>query len=60
MPKALKDQLRPQLEDAADAAGLGKEFVDKIADETIGVSSEEIMSFLEEKGHPALTMDSLL
>jgi acetyl-CoA synthase len=60
MPKALKDQLRPQLEEAAEAAGLGKEFVDKIADETIGESGDEIMPFLEEKGHPALTMDSLI
>jgi acetyl-CoA synthase len=60
MPKALKDQLRPQLEEAAEAAGLGKEFVDKIADETIGESGDEIMPFLEEKGHPALTMESLI
>jgi acetyl-CoA synthase len=60
MPKALKEQLRPMLEEAAEEAGLGKDFVDKIADETIGVASEEIMPFLEEKGHPALTMDSLI
>jgi len=60
MPKALKDQLRQQLEEAAEAAGLGKEFVDKIADETIGESGDEIMPFLEEKGHPALTMESLI
>ena len=60
MPKALKEQLRPLLEEAAEKAGLGKEFVDKIADETIGTSGEEIMSFLEEKGHPALTMQPLV
>jgi acetyl-CoA synthase len=35
-------------------------FVDMIADETIGTSEEEILSFLEQKGHPALTMDPLL
>lgn len=60
MPKALKEELRAGLEEAAENAGLGKEFVDKIADETIGTSGEEIMSFLEEKGHPALTMDPLI
>ncbi len=60
MPKALKDDLRPMLEEAAEYAGLGKEFVDKIADETVGVSGDEIMGFLEEKGHPALTMDPLM
>jgi len=60
LPKALKENLRPMLEEAAENAGLGKEFVDKIADETVGASGEEIMSFLEEKGHPALTMDPLM
>ncbi|MCL6634713.1 MAG: CO dehydrogenase/CO-methylating acetyl-CoA synthase complex subunit beta, partial [Peptococcaceae bacterium] len=60
MPKALKEQLRPQLEEAAEEAGLGKEFVDKIADETVGTGSDEILPFLEEKGHPALAMDPLI
>jgi len=60
MPKALKEELRAALEEAAENAGLGRDFVDKIADETIGTSGEEIMSFLEEKGHPALTMDPLM
>lgn len=60
MPKALKEELRPMLEEAAENAGLGKDFVDKIADETVGVSGEEILPFLEEKGHPALTMDPLM
>ncbi|RKO67106.1 acetyl-CoA decarbonylase/synthase complex subunit alpha/beta [Desulfofundulus salinus] len=60
MPKALKEQLRPQLEEAAEEAGLGRDFVDKIADETVGTSGEEILPFLEEKGHPALTLPPLL
>ncbi|WP_066635917.1 acetyl-CoA decarbonylase/synthase complex subunit alpha/beta [Desulfolucanica intricata] len=59
MPKDLKEQLRPQLEEAAEYAGLGKDFIDKIADETVGTSGAEILPFLEEKGHPALTMESL-
>ena len=28
-----------------------------IADETVGITEEEIMPFLQEKGHPALSMD---
>jgi acetyl-CoA synthase len=60
MPKTLKEELRSMLEEAAENAGLGKDFVDKIADESIGTSGDEIMSYLEEKGHPALTMDPLL
>ncbi|MEW6181780.1 MAG: acetyl-CoA decarbonylase/synthase complex subunit alpha/beta [Bacillota bacterium] len=59
MPKEFKDQMLPVLEDQAEAAGLGKDFVDKIADETIGTAAEEILPFLEEKAHPALTMDPL-
>jgi len=31
-----------------------------IADETIGITEEEILPWLEEKGHPALKMDSLI
>jgi len=33
---------------------------DKIADETIGITEEEILPFLEKVGHPALTMESLI
>jgi acetyl-CoA synthase len=44
----------------AEEAGLGDDFVDKIADETVGTTSDEVLPFLEEKGHPALTMESLI
>jgi acetyl-CoA synthase len=60
MPKALKDALRDDFVKLSVEAGLGEDFIDKIADETIGTSTEEIMPFLEEKGHPAFTMDPLM
>lgn len=60
MPKSLKEYLGEDFIKRSEEEGLGADFIDKIADETIGVSSEEILPFLEEKGHPALTMDSLL
>lgn len=60
MPKALKESLRSILEERAEEEGLGRDFVDKIADDTVGTTGEEILSFLEEKGHPALTMDSII
>ncbi len=60
MPKELKENLRTGLELAAEAAGLGHDFVDKIADETNGITAEEILDYLAEQGHPALTMDSIL
>jgi len=60
MPKELKDSLGDDLRKRAEEAGLGADFVDKIADETVGTTSDEILPFLEEKGHPALTMDPLM
>jgi acetyl-CoA synthase len=60
LPKELKDSLGDELRKRAEEAGLGSDFVEKIADETVGVTSEEILPFLEEKGHPALTMDPLM
>ena len=59
IPKSLKEQLGEDLVKAAEKQGLGADFVDKIADETVGSSAEEILGFLEEKGHPALTMESM-
>ncbi|MBW2651366.1 MAG: hypothetical protein JRC66_10325 [Deltaproteobacteria bacterium] len=35
-------------------------FFDMIADETVGITEEEILPFLQEKGHPAFTMEPLL
>ena len=59
MPKKLKDALRTDLIALSIEAGLGEDFIDKIADESVGTTTEEILSFLEEKGHPAFTMDPL-
>jgi len=59
MPKELKDFLREDFIKRSVEEGLGEDFIDKIADETVGTSSEEILPFLEEKGHPALIMDPL-
>lgn len=59
MPKELKETMREQLAERAEELGLGRDFVDKIADETVGTTPDEILPFLEEKGHPALTMDPL-
>ena len=34
--------------------------VDMIADETVGITEEEILPFLEKVGHPALSMDPII
>lgn len=60
MPKELKEFLRADLMAQAQNAGLGEDFIDKIADETVGCTMDEVLPFLEEKQHPALTMESIM
>jgi len=59
MPKSLKEEIGERIQARAKEMGV-PDLLDKIADETIGTTEEEILSFLEEKGHPALTMDQIL
>ena len=59
LPKMLKDELRERLLKRGEEIGIPN-FIDMIADETIGVTEDEILPFLTEKNHPALTMDSIL
>ncbi|MDJ0784248.1 MAG: acetyl-CoA decarbonylase/synthase complex subunit alpha/beta [Desulfosarcinaceae bacterium] len=59
MPKSLKDEIKERLEKRG--AELGHpDLIDKIADETVGITEEEILPYLQEKGHPALSMDPLI
>ena len=59
MPKHLKEEIKERI--VARATELGDpDFYDKIADETVGVSEEEILPWLQEKKHPALEMESIL
>jgi acetyl-CoA synthase len=59
MPKRLKEELAENLKKRSEEIGVPN-FVDMIADETVGTSEEEILPFLEEKGHPALSMDPII
>jgi acetyl-CoA synthase len=59
MPKVLKDEIRERLIKRGKEVGM-PDLVDRIADETVGVTEEEILPFLQEKKHPALEMDSLI
>lgn len=59
MPKMLKEELGERLVQRAVELGVPN-LVDMIADETVGVTEEEIMDFLQKVGHPALTMESIL
>ncbi len=59
MPKSLKEELKERLEARGKEMGI-PDLYDRIADETVGTTEEEILPFLTEKQHPALTMDSIL
>jgi acetyl-CoA synthase len=59
MPKVLKEEIKERFVNRATELGVS-DLLDKIADETVGITEEEILPFLQEKGHPALTMDPIL
>jgi acetyl-CoA synthase len=37
-----------------------KNFADMIADETVGITEDEILPWLKEKGHPAISMPPIM
>ena len=59
MPKELKDFLRDRLVERGKEIGV-PDLVDKIADETVAETSEQLLEYLQKVGHPALEMDPLL
>jgi acetyl-CoA synthase len=59
MPKGLKEELKERIVKRGQELGYPNLY-DMIADETVGTTEEEVIAFLKEKGHPALTMDPLV
>ena len=59
MPTGLKESLGGLLNKRAEEAGLGADFVSKIADETNGETEEDVMEFISKSGHPAMEMDPM-
>jgi acetyl-CoA synthase len=58
MPKELKEEMRSKLETRLAAEDMNG-FLDKVCDESIATSAEEVVEHLAKVGHPALEMDSL-
>ena len=58
MSSFLKESMRPEIEAIVERNG-HPGLLDRIADETICTGVDELVAFLEEKGHPALAMDPL-
>jgi acetyl-CoA synthase len=58
MNKALKEEMAPVLEEIGKKEGI-EDFLDKIADETIATTEEEVLEYISKKNHPALAMSPL-
>ena len=58
MPKDLKDFYSDRLNKRGEEEGI-ENFLDKIADETIAETPEDLVEFLTKKSHPALEMEAL-
>jgi acetyl-CoA synthase len=59
MPKSLKEEIKDRLLRRGEEMGV-PDLIDRIADETVGITEEEILPFLQEKEHPALKMDPIV
>jgi acetyl-CoA synthase len=59
MPKRLKEELGERLKKRAEELGV-PDLLDKIADETVATTEEEVIAYCTEKGHPAITMESIM
>ncbi|HFL3156973.1 TPA: acetyl-CoA decarbonylase/synthase complex subunit alpha/beta [Clostridioides difficile] len=60
MPKELKDYVADKLNTTVKEMTGIENFCDMVCDETIADDSEGVLAFLEEKGHPALAMESVM
>jgi len=59
MPSRLKEEIREALDALASEDG-EEGFLDKIADETVANTEEEVLEHLQKVGHPALSMEPML
>jgi acetyl-CoA synthase len=59
MPKSLKEEIKERLVKRGEELGM-PDLIDRIADETVGITEEEILPYLQEKEHPALKMDPIV
>ncbi len=59
LSKNVKEEFAEELKEACEREGV-PDLMDKVADGTVATTVDELLPFLEEKGHPALTMESIL
>jgi acetyl-CoA synthase len=59
MPKRLKEEIKERFDVRAEEVGV-PDLLERIADETVGTTEEEVLPFLEQKQHPAISMDPMM
>jgi acetyl-CoA synthase len=59
MPKMLKDEIKDRFNKRAEELGI-PDLLNRIADETIGITEDSILPFLIEKNHPAISMAPII
>jgi len=59
MPKMLKEELRDKLQKRAEELGV-PDLIDKIADETVAITEEEVKAWIEKVEHPVLKLPPLV
>jgi len=59
MPKSLKEEIKERFLTRAEELGI-PDLLDRIADETVATTEEEVLAYITEKKHPALEMESII
>lgn len=59
LSKNLKEEMAEELKEACEREGM-PDLLGKIGDGTVATTVEDLLPFLQEKGHPALTMEPLI
>ena len=59
LSKNVKEEFAEEIQAACEREGV-PDLIDKMADGTVATTVEEMLPFLEEKGHPALTMEPIM
>lgn len=59
MPRSLKEEISDRFNERAKEIGI-PDLLDRIADESVGTTEEDILAFLTDKNHPAITMEPLM
>lgn len=59
MPKMLKEELKDKLKQRAEELGI-PDLIDKIADETVASTEQEVKEWVEKVKHPVLEMEPLI